>query len=702
MSMSSGTTLISPTATTSAHHAHVHQTIRRNSSHLSAHAVQQQAHHTKRKPPSHANHAVPGPSRRLSDGESGRRAVTSGLAMHALDQPKSKRKDSSEVSHVSSVLDTADEYLTAQRVLPEATRSDTHLPRLSRTTSHTSNTSEKKRTSIDKRPEKDRKRSGESVQILSEGGAEVDSAGSGEEGWESGEGDVTPAKGKEKAQEDGLRRTVSMPPSETAKAGETADPEGGNDVASSPGALPAELNHPHPQIRKTTGFSGSVHAADPQLVMQTHLNGATPHWNDPMHIMPAHQLKHQQSARSLASRGLNEEEHSVSVTGEARWNGPPAPMRLRSTQGSGLPNAHSVSTQSFPLPTTESQRSDTTPPISSIDSTIPHARLPSESRPSKPRIRLCSGAESSRLRHKTSNSSLRSAHSLRAPPHPLNSPTGYRSGMIPIVGTSLPGSPVPSPSKRDRGPSMHHPPKAPPVVYREVATGLASDAQDVQETSPVHELTAPDLGRRKASTLSAHSLQGILTGLPIPRPRTPPKTSAFAPAMAPQSSRRQTALEVAAVMSKRPTTTDAALYHQSLGFPSSSAETAHLISRFLPQKKIKRPTWEISANSMREGHSGIGLTNGDYREAHESLIRSMRDMTLGNSGRRTSSRTHSYSSLLGSSSASEAGLGEGIGMLKGKNGPMVVARGGWRGKTPFELSVERCLAQRPKRAVPEI
>jgi hypothetical protein len=50
------------------------------------------------------------------------------------------------------------------------------------------------------------------------------------------------------------------------------------------------------------------------------------------------------------------------------------------------------------------------------------------------------------------------------------------------------------------------------------------------------------------------------------------------------------------------------------------------------------------------------------------------------------------------------GLGSGsgeenMGLLRGKNGPMVVSKGGWKGKTPFELRVERVMAQRPQRGL---
>jgi hypothetical protein len=101
----------------------------------------------------------------------------------------------------------------------------------------------------------------------------------------------------------------------------------------------------------------------------------------------------------------------------------------------------------------------------------------------------------------------------------------------------------------------------------------------------------------------------------------------------------------------------------------------------------------------------------------------MREMGLGvtaTSGtRRSASRTYSYQNLLGAGTSS-AGAGPssgvvvtnsngvtgqgqedslGVGLVKGRNGPMVVARGGWKGKSPFELSVERCMAQRPQRAL---
>lgn len=199
-------------------------------------------------------------------------------------------------------------------------------------------------------------------------------------------------------------------------------------------------------------------------------------------------------------------------------------------------------------------------------------------------------------------------------------------------------------------------------------------------------------------------------------------------------------------------TSDPVAYHASLGHSTATAETAHLISRFLPPKKVKRPVWEVPSTVTPEGELCIGLTNGDYREAHESLIRTMRTLggphsdhhyhpsshsshshsgtqqsrpvtpgltalaqvAPGTAARRALNRTSSYgytngllgmsTSSLNSTSSSAAGSGEdgaaaAVGGFKGKRGEMVVLKGGWNGKTAFELSVERCFAQRPQRGV---
>jgi len=104
MSVSSATTLISPAtyhrsstaaAGPSSAHAkpnhHAHQT---HHTHGHGHT----AHHAKRKGSTHSTGLL-GPSRRSSEGQEGRRAVTAGLSMLTLDPTsKSHRRSSDEVS----------------------------------------------------------------------------------------------------------------------------------------------------------------------------------------------------------------------------------------------------------------------------------------------------------------------------------------------------------------------------------------------------------------------------------------------------------------------------------------------------------------------------------------------------------------------------------------------------------------------------
>lgn len=683
MSVSSQTTLISPTSTRVQAPHHTNST---TSLHLKGHA--HPTHHTKRRASNHANHSHhAGPSRRSSEvehsKEQGKRAFAAGLAMHVLDPPGKGRQKS--VTEVSYAYEECDRELIGWRPLTKASRSDTHLPRLSRTTSMTSNSSE---AASHSRPQAKtrRKRSGESVQVLSEDGAGGEVIESEEDGWESGDGEaVTQDNGKKKSSKNSgavpLRRTASDSQANTARPSPINTTHAENKSAVSPIGLPLGTHHASHTTR-TTGFAGSVHAPDPQVAAQTSGGEFSHHYNDPTHIMPAHQIQHQKSARSLASLAHPDENGAKQVKNGLGGDGkPPYPkelpkhMRQRSTDGSGLPDVKLTSSPSFPFPrlASGSQASPTT-------ATAPS---PSGTQPS-PRRREASGRHS--LRHKTSNSSLRSMQSLRAPPHPLNSPTGYRSVMLP---SSRPGSNANSPQKGKRGPSMHHPPIAPPVVYREIAVGTGWDIPENEELE-ITRLPQQALGEtRKPSFSSVRSLQGALG-----RPQSSPSQTQTSATLPPQPTRRKTALEVASAASKLSTTSDPVVYHHSLGFPSTSAETAHLISRFLPSKKIIRPAWEISITERNEGSNRTGLPNGEYREAHESLIRSMKSLGVEEIGSRSS---HRLGSRKPSSSIGLMG-GEEVGMVKGRNGPMVVARGGWRGRTPFELSVERCLAQRPRGA----
>ena len=233
---------------------------------------------------------------------------------------------------------------------------------------------------------------------------------------------------------------------------------------------------------------------------------------------------------------------------------------------------------------------------------------------------------------------------------------------------------------------MHHPPIAPPIVYREIVSG---EGYTIPEDAPAAR-PAPKADRT-ASFSSQQSLQGLISSH---RPgREAPSSSATSYALPRNPSRRRTALEQASAAARMPTTSDPVEYHHSLGYPATSAETAHLISRFLPLKKDRIMAWEVTNENM-DTHSGLGLSRGPYRDAHESLIRMMKDASLSvPTGRRQATRALSHQTLTGSDDGTQQ-----VGTLNGRHGTLAVSKGGWQGKTPLELSVERCIAQRPLRA----
>lgn len=627
-----------------------------------------------------------------------------------------------------------------QRPLPKSSRSDTHLPRLSRQVSNTSDasrTSHTSRTRERPRPRQNsRKQSGESVEIDDEG-HEAGVVDEDEEGWESGEeANGSGGKGKNRQPADdpmsaAMRRTVSDTAATTASP--HVEPERVADdsaIVDSPTPLPVDKRAPPSHITHLTrGFAGSVHTPDPAAQTPAHT------LNDPTHIMPAHQIKHQASARSLhalatiegdtsrksSSRRLSsvraESPLSATRTDSSRSAGEIAPG-LRSASGTtGLPDTQvakakeakepKATSPSFPFPKVSPSQPLSSQPISTSPETAPPRAAEqadtAEAASNAPRSRQVSGRHPV-IRHRPSNSSIRSVQSLRAPPHPLNSPTGYRTGIASTTATTMA-----SPMKDKRGPSMHHPPIAPPVVYPEVAQGQGY-LPESDEAVPILAAAAPSevVGNgpapkmpRTSSFSSARSLKGIFG------PTRNDAASSAGSSQPPTPARRKTALELASAASRLHSTNDPVQYHQSLGHSSTVAETAHLISRFLPPKKIRRPSWEIHSQLTPEGYLNVGLQNGDYREAHESLIRTMKtlgvDTPSGVGSRRAMSRSvsHGYgyghgTGLLGLGSGSGE---ENMGLLRGKNGPLVVSRGGWRGKTPFELSVERVMAQRPQRGL---
>lgn len=413
--------------------------------------------------------------------------------------------------------------------------------------------------------------------------------------------------------------------------------------------------------RKTTGFSGKHPEPSPE----------------PVEVVP---LRRVQSVKELAAEAIGSErkatieklammdkdkehEHQHEPKQKSH-SGPAGPSRTRSTEGSGMPE-HKLSqletSPSYPFP----------------------------------RVLDNQGLErkaSNGLRHVPSNTSIRSTISYRAPPHPLNSSLGYHAGQH--ARTASTALTVDTDMRR----SMHQPPLAPPVINREAAEG---HTWDLPESQPQSVSTPPPMSRRE-STSSQRSLRAIFQPTSSRMQMT---SGSNGPAPPPQNgpipNRRPTAMEAAAAASKLHTTTNQALYHKSLGYSTASAETAHLISRFLPAKKTPKPRWILTAESNPDD---IGIPQSEYRESHDALLRQMKEMGMPPSSSKSASNTGSgfrkasryTSNLLTVGYGRESSVGMGI--IKSKNGPLQITRGGWRGKTPFDLSVERCLAQRPRTA----
>lgn len=203
-------------------------------------------------------------------------------------------------------------------------------------TSNTSHTSSNQHNR--KRKDSVRKRSGDSVQILSEDGKQALDAS--EEGWESGDAeDVKPTID--------IRRTVSDTQAETARPSASATPKA--TIVDSPLAMP-EVDAPPLLRQRTTGFAGTTHESTyPQQQHQ---------YNDSTHVMPAHQVKHQ-SARDLAvmvmsdADGEREKDEGVGpVLDDSRSGTPRDLQRMRSTDGSGLAGTSAAvdKSPSFPFP----------------------------------------------------------------------------------------------------------------------------------------------------------------------------------------------------------------------------------------------------------------------------------------------------------------------------------------------------------------
>ncbi|OXM82131.1 hypothetical protein C364_00243 [Cryptococcus neoformans Bt63] len=691
MSLSSQTTLISSSAKHTNPPLH-----RRPSQHARRRASLHAAHpHAHTHAHAHAHTHAHAPGRRSSEGEAGRRALAAGLAMHTLDQGKKKKQ--------------------GERPLPRGNRSDTHLPRLTRTDSTMSIASHSSAASNVSRPSAKSRRTTESIQVIDDQGKEIDPN---EDEWESGEDVKQTKKGKGKQQAPSsaaMRRTVSDT---------TSDPKRKRTQSMAEAMARGDLvdiqdpDHRPPLTQRTTGFAGTVQPPDPQVAAEM------PQVDHPIITNP---IKRVASSKSLVGpisaitsmdatpdSGLPTEPPRGLQSETSEPKRPSTGPSLRSTSGGGLPRDPTdqrdeaqtqnklTNSPSYPFPKMVS-------PTGSDQKASPKDDLPEKEIPTTSRSRATSSKAARSLRHRPSNSSLRSIQSLRAPPHPLNSPISY-TGRNAAQESPSRGSY----DKRDRVPSMHQPPVPQPQVSYEVAQGQGWDQipeEDVprenacpSNQSNVDAGTTHSQNLRRSSVASTRSLRSIFAGT-----LAPPSTASSSP----QPHKRLTALEAASAASKRPTTNNPVLYHHSLSHASGSAESCFLISRFLPPKKITRPKWEVDIHDQeRIEHGGVGLTNGDYRSAHETLVSTFRELGTGAlRQKRGLPRTPSGYSLIPtgltlSSVATATGVSnghqdnQGLGTIKARDGGRFeVARGGSGGMTPFEMSVERVLKQRPGRVI---
>jgi hypothetical protein len=409
--------------------------------------------------------------------------------------------------------------------------------------------------------------------------------------------------------------------------------------------------------RKTTGFGGKHPDPSPEPEVQ-----------EP--------LRRVQSVKELAAEVLGSERKATaqklamtdqSSNGPSRQNS--GPSRTRSTDGSGIPNekiAQIETSPSYPFPRVLDaglERTTSNGLRQSSNASTPQERQPSNG-----------------LRHVSSNTSIRSTVSYRAPPHPLNSALGHARTASTALSTDM-----------DMRRSMHQPPLAPPVIYRVAAEGQTWDLLESPEPDP----PAPAPMSRRESSSSQRSLRAFFQPTSSRMAPTQRSTSAAAgvPQNGPIPNRRPTAMEAASAASKMHTTNNPALYHQSLGYSTSQAETAHLISRFLPAKSHKKAPWILTPDS-EQGQKGI--TESEYKPAHDSLCRMMKSVGVPAKNSRNRNQTGSGFRKASRFTSNLLTVPVGIGIIKSKNGPLRIERGGWGGKTPIELSIARCQAQRPR------
>ncbi|KAL1413672.1 hypothetical protein Q8F55_001451 [Vanrija albida] len=701
MSASSGTTLISPSnananAAAAASQAEQAQSLgqaaapsageasapslQRRTTRSSAHSVHSaghghherhhSGHHTAhhgahpRRLSSHSSHG----RRRGSEGEGGRRALAAGLTMHVLDAVKDKKapvtkRKTSDASKTSTSA--------AAHHAVKSSRSDTHLPRLSRTASQVSVVSSggsgsgagKKRKDVPLHDRHDRRKGSVEVEVISGDGAGA--AQPDDEEWESGGEDASgPA-------------SAAITPAAAVLA--AAHPAAAAAVQE-PRALPLRRAASDRPLQNAIAFTESpVETLSPRATLR------------------ATGFPSASSDRSLVDD---------QVTFATRQAAPPPAL------AHAAPDSHPGSTR--PASTSTAAATPEEPAPGFPFPTMSEATEPTVASPTETRHRVVSQPPAP-LRRLTSNTSLRSATSLRAP-HPLNSPTGGRNGFAGVFGTT--------PSRQHRVASLHYPPAAPAVVYREHVEGQMEDYVPETPASMVldlPELHDPPQRPRVGSFSSMRSLKDILgsvVGSPAP-PASPSAQSTYSVGrpttrrVATTGNRRPTAMAVASKAARLKTTSNPVEYHASLGFSSATAETAHLLSRFLPPKKPRRPRWAMTAREAHAAHEAaangeeprVGLTDGQYRAAHESLVTTLQELggTKRTTARRASSgagsgslpRGYSYHSLL--SAVDELAIGshpppESTAPTAGPAGLFPAKQG--VGRSPFELSVARVLAQR--------
>lgn len=623
MSASSGNTLISPTNSTAQppHAAHPPPPQRKHSRASSTHSVHHSHHGAHRRThghghghAAHTSAAAQRSSRRSSEGESGRRALAAGLTMHVLDaaaKAKQQRKTSEPNVNSTGKVGFKDTHNS---------KSESHLPSLSRVAS-TSSLSTASGTGSGAGGKKKRGSGdvGEVVEVIN---GDSGSGGSGEaEGeWESGED--TPAGGSRR-----------MTPAARSRMPEVTKDRTEDGIQSRSPLLPDPPGHEPPATQKVSGFPPVVQTplSHPSTGVPSNMSSAHP--SRPASILA---LSRPTSSANLTTSSAGE--HNVKEGGfpfPAVANGP--------ADGSGI--------SAIVLPPKKSRL----PPPAAI-SAAPISSSPEEEK--------CTGPDTPErdtvppLRHRPSETSLMSRRSFRAPPHPLNS-----LGLV---------------ESPRRVASLHQTPMAEAVVYRETVEGQGFDNEDGVSPRDVQPQARAE-PQRIGSFSSMRSLKDILTGSPsAAQPRRLVSQST-----GPQP-RRLTAMQATSAVSRLNTTSDPVAYHQSLGFSPATAETAHLLSRFLPTRRKHRPKWAITAKEAMAAHEAamageeppepgrVGLTDGQYRMSHESLVETLRE--LGKSA--PSARRHnSRYSLLGGDTEE---------------------RKETRGCTPFELSAQRCLAQRPR------